>query len=115
MMQNELQEALEAQQNSEDMQGAVMMVGMMSAMVGGVLDQLLAADSQEAFDQVLMQSAAMLAPNLGGGGAPAPGGLPPGGPGFGFGGGGFGEDQGDFFEEEDELGGADGLDGIEIK
>ncbi len=115
MMQNELQEALEAQQNSEDMQGAVMMVGMMSAMVGGVLDQLLAADSQEAFDQVLMQSAAMLAPNLGGGGAPAPGGLPPGGPGFGFGGGGFGEDQGDFFEEEDELGGADGLDGIQIK
>lgn len=68
MMQNDLKDALEAQQNSEDMQGATMMAGMMTGLVGGVLDQLLAAETQEAFDQVLMQSAAMLAPNLGAGG-----------------------------------------------
>jgi len=87
MMKSDLQETLEAQQNSEDMQGAMMMVGMMTGVVGGVLDQLLAADSQEAFDQVLMQSAAMLGPNLGGGGLGGPG---LGGPGLG--GPGFGED-----------------------
>lgn len=95
MMQNELEGALEAQQNSEDIQGATMMVGMMTGLVGGVLDQLLAAESQEAFDQVLTQSAAMLGPNLGGGGLGGPG-----GPGFGPGGPGFGEDDGGFGEIE---------------
>ena len=82
VLKSDLEGALDAQQNSEDVQGAMMMVGMMSAVVGGVLDQLLAADSQEAFDQVLMQSAAMLGPNLGGGGI-APGGPGLGGPGLG--------------------------------
>ncbi len=102
MMQNDLKDALEAQQNSEDIQGATMMVGMMTGLVGGVLDQLLAAESQEAFDEVLTQSAAMLGPNLGGGGLGGPGGpgFGPGGPGFGPGGPGFGEDDGGFGEIE---------------
>ena len=60
MMENDLEQALDAQQNSEDMQGAVMMAGMMTGLVGGVLDQLLAASSQAEFDQILTQSAAML-------------------------------------------------------
>ena len=95
MMKSDLKEALETQQESEDMQGAVMMVGMMNAMAGGVLDQLLAAQSQSEFDNVIGQSAAMLAPNLGGafgGGGFGGGGFGGGGElgGGGFGGGGFG-------------------------
>ena len=85
MMENDLEQALDAQQNSEDMQGAVMMAGMMTGLVGGVLDQL-AASSQAEFDQILTQSAAMLGGALGGGGLGGPG---LGGPGFGPGGPGF--------------------------
>ena len=87
MMENDLEQALDAQQNSEDMQGAVMMAGMMTGLVGGVLDQLLAASSQAEFDQILTQSAGMLGGGaLGGGGLGGPG---LGGPGFGPGGPGF--------------------------
>ena len=45
MMENDLEQALDAQQNSEDMQGAVMMADD-DRFGRGVLDQLLAASSQ---------------------------------------------------------------------
>ena len=53
--------------NAESMQGASMMVSMFTAMAGTVLDSLLAAESQEDFNQAVAKASAML--NLGGGNA----------------------------------------------
>ncbi|EMI15467.1 hypothetical protein RMSM_07609 [Rhodopirellula maiorica SM1] len=47
------------QENAENMQGAAMMVGMFTGMANTVLDSLLAAESQEEFNQAIAQASAM--------------------------------------------------------
>ena len=81
-MLSEMKTELAAAQQGEQAAQANMMAGMMITMAGGILDPMLAANSQAEFDQALMQIM-QLAPMLGLGGGPA------GGPGGGFPGGGF--------------------------
>ncbi|MGI9474304.1 MAG: SHD1 domain-containing protein, partial [Rubripirellula sp.] len=85
-MQTELQNA----QQGEAVAQANMMAGLVTTMANGILDPMLAANSQQDFDQALMQVMGM-ANMLGGAGGPGGpgGGFPggPGGPGGGFPGG----------------------------
>ena len=60
------------EQNPEAAQQAKMMVGMFVGMANSVLDPMLAASSQQEFDQAVMQITAMM--NMGGGGG-GPGGV----------------------------------------
>ena len=77
-------------QKTGQLDQANMTVGLLITLVGGILDPMLAAQTQIEFDQSLAQIV-QLAPvlsGLGGAGGPAAGGFPA-GPGGGFPGGGF--------------------------
>ncbi|GAA4455564.1 hypothetical protein GCM10023156_29790 [Novipirellula rosea] len=65
----ELKQSMEQMkaENAESMQGITMMTSMFTVMAGTVLDSLLAAESQQEFDQAITKSAAML--NFGAGNA----------------------------------------------
>ena len=83
----EMQAELQNAQQGEAAAQANMMVGMAVTMAGGILDPMLAANTQQEFDQALLQVMNMA--NMFGGGGGAGGGFPggPGGAGGGFPGG----------------------------